>query len=148
MAVHDSRGRRSYSQRDGTCSGVEHRILLSGQCHHWVEGTRLASRVTHHTHWPVFMDWPDGKRFQVYNDDVSARDDLARNVRGGGGIENYGKRRYVPGEVEMLAAMPVMQGGVDGEADDIPPQVPEQNIDGNQLVLDNGRSDVAPPPGV
>ena len=94
------------------------------------------------------MDWPDGKRFQVYNDDVSARDDLARNVRGGGGIENYGKRRYLPGEVEMLAAMPVMQGGVDGEADDIPPQVPEQNIDGNQLVPDNGRSDVAPTPGV
>ena len=56
------------------------------------------------------MDWPDGQLCQVYNNDVSARDDSVGNVRGGDGIENYFKRSYLPGEVATSAAMPVMQG--------------------------------------
>ena len=54
-----------------------------------------------------------------------------RNIRGGGGTKEYGERIYLPGEAAASAAVPGMQGGVDGGVKNVPMQAPACHRDSN-----------------
>ena len=80
--------------------------------------------------------------------DVSSRDDLIENVRGSNGMNNYGERRCLPGEATETATTTGLQGGINVEVDDRPPQAPEWNRNVNQLGPDTIQSHGEPTPSV